>query len=337
MIRRIRFINNAVKPKSMSDKIVSLRSIELVEDVFDEYDVERQPKQRYSPTDLQELAQGAKGMFVHSENEFDRSFFENVDTIEAIGKPGTGVDNFDLEAATDEGVMVLHTPGMNAVAVAEFTFGLMFSTLRKIPQATEHLRQGGWRSPDWWGTELRNKTVGLVGLGQAGSGVAKRLSGFEIELVATDPYVSEERANELGTELVELEELFARSDVVSIHTPLNEETRAMIGKEELALMDESSYLLNTARAEIVERSALVDALEQDSIAGAGLDVYWTEPPEPSDPLLDMDNVVATPHLAGATYEARLNMLSTTAEDLVTVLEEGTVSPEHVANPNVLDS
>lgn len=320
----------------MSDKIVSLRSIEQVEGVFDEYDVERQPKQSYSAENLQELARGADGMFVHSENEFDRSFFENVDTVKAIGKPGTGVDNFDLEAATDEGVMVLHTPGMNAVAVAEFTFGLMFSTLRRIPQSTEHLREGGWRSPDWWGTELRNKTVGLVGLGQAGSGVAKRLSGFEIDLVATDPYISEERANDLGAELVDLEELFTRSDVVSIHTPLTEETEGMVGEEELALLDESSYLINTARAGIVERAALVDALERDAIAGAGLDVYWTEPPESSDPLLHMDNVVATPHLAGATYEARVNMLSTTAEDLITVLEGGTVPTGRVANPDVLN-
>lgn len=319
----------------MSDKIVSLRSIEMIEDVFEDYEVERHPKQRYDAEKLQELAHEADAMFVHSENEFDRSFFENAN-LKVIGKPGTGVDNFDLEAATDEGVTVLHTPGMNAVAVAEFTLGLLISVLRDIPQSTEHLREGGWRSPDWWGTELRDKTVGLVGLGEAGSEVAKRLAGFEVDLLAMDPYVSEQRATDLGAELVDLEELLANSTVISLHVPLTEETQGMIGEEELALMDESSFLINTARASIVDKSALISALEQDEIAGAALDVHWSEPPDSSEPLLHMSDVIATPHIAGATHECRLNMLSTTAKNLIRVLEGESVSAEYVANPDVLD-
>lgn len=320
----------------MSYDILSTRSIDRVESAFDDIDVHVVEKRKYNSEELQEHVGRARGLFVHSENEYDEALIKNAPNLEAIAKPGSGIDNIDVEKATDEGVVVLHTPGMNAVAVSEFTVGAILSHLRRIPAAEEHLESGGWRSQDWWGSELRGKTVGIVGLGAAGSETAKRLRPFCEKLLAYDPYISDEQAEEVGAELVPLDELLSNSDVVSLHVRLTPETRHLIGTDEFEQMKESVLLVNTSRGEVVEREALHRALDEELIGGAVLDVFHDEPPSPDDSVLGRENTLATPHLAGATTETRTQMLNVTAENLIAVLEGRDVDLEYVANPDVLE-
>lgn len=319
----------------MSFDILSTRSIDRVKTAFDGIDVRVIEKRRYEPGELRDHVDGARGLFVHSENDYDAALIREAPNLKAIAKPGSGIDNIDVETATEEGVVVLHTPGMNGVAVAEFTVGAILAHLRKIPAAQEHLEAGGWRSPKWWGTELRGKTTGIVGLGAAGSETAKRLQPFCEEFLAYDPYVSEERFDELGAESTSLNRLLEESDVVSLHVRLTPETRHLIGADEFARMNETALLVNTSRGEVVEREALYRALEEASIGGAVLDVFYEEPPVPDDPVLGRENALATPHLAGATMETRTRILNVTAENLVAILDGRDVDPQYVANPNAL--
>ncbi|MFB6160141.1 MAG: hydroxyacid dehydrogenase [Haloferacaceae archaeon] len=317
-------------------RLLTLRGIEPVAETFADLDVVEVPKAKYTTDELVEHAEGAHALFVHSENTFDREFFERVPSVRVVGKPGSGIDNIDIEAATDHGVTVTHTPGMNAMAVGEYTVGMTIALQRNITTGEDHVRDGGWRSKAWWGTELVDKTVGVVGLGAAGSETAARFRPFCEELVAFDPYVDQERADEVGAELVGFEELLERSHVVSLHVRLNDETRGMIDADALDLMDEDAVLVNTSRGEVVERDALLDALREGAIGGAALDVFHEEPPSPDDELFDLDDVLATPHLAGASTETRLRMLRTTAEAVVDLLDGESIDEDLVANPETLD-
>jgi D-3-phosphoglycerate dehydrogenase len=206
----------------------------------------------------------------------------------------------DLPAATEHGVLVLHTPGRNAVAVAELTLGLMLMLARRVLQADRLVRSGGWDSPlcavHWGSLELAGKTAGLIGLGAVGREVARRLQALDVEVLAHDPYV---RNQVFAKNLVSLEELLRRSDLVSVHCASTAETRGLIGAQELALMKPTAFLINTARAAIVDEAALIEALQAGRIAGAALDVFSVEPLPPHHPLLELDNVILTPHIGGA--------------------------------------
>ena len=319
----------------MNHEVLSTRSIDRVETAFADVDTTVIPKRRYEREELISRIGEARGLFVHSENTFDDVVIDRAPNLEAIAKPGSGIDNIDLDAATEAGVVVLHTPGMNAVAVAEFTIGAILTRLRRLPEAQDRLVEGGWRSQDWWGTELRGKTVGIVGLGAAGMETAKRLDPFCEEFLVHDPYVDDDRVAAIGGESVSLEEVLSASDLVSLHVRLTPETRGMIGAEELATLGPDSYLVNTSRGPVVEREALVEALDSGTIAGAVLDVFHEEPPDADDPVLDQDTALTTPHLAGATTETRTRMLNVAAENLVAVLDGRDVPTEYVANPSVL--
>ncbi len=320
----------------MAEKIVSFRSVDRIESTFDPVTLEVVPKERYTDAELASHAAGADGLFVHSENDYTAPLFEAVPSLRVIGRPGSGLDNIDLEAATEHGVVVLFTPGMNAIAVSEFVVGAVISHIRALPTAADHVRSGGWRSPDWWGTEIRNKTVGIVGLGAAGYETAKRLKPFDIELLVADPYVDQARIDDLGGTRVDLPELLSASDFLSLHVRLTDETRHMIDADAFEQMKETAVLINTARGAVVDHNALVDALTADQIGGAVIDVYPSEPPAPTDPLFDCENASVTPHLAGATVETRTQMLETTAKNMLRVLEGEAVDLEYVANPDVLD-
>lgn len=319
----------------MSHRILSTRSIDRVEGAFDGVDVEVAEKKRYTAAELVELVGDADGLFVHSENEFDADLIDRAPNLRAIAKPGSGIDNIDVEAATDAGVVVLHTPGMNAVAVSEFTVGAILAHYREIPAAEDHLETGGWRSQAWWGTELRGKTVGLVGLGATGFETAKRIAPFCEEILVHDPYVDDERIDAVGGSRRSKEALVAESDVVSLHVRLTPDTRGLIGEAELDAMGEDALLVNTARGAVVEEEPLIDAVESGSIGGAVLDVFHEEPPDPDHPLVGHPDVLATPHLAGATVETRTRMLNVTARNLVAVLDGEPVDQEYVANPETL--
>lgn len=317
-------------------KVVSFRSIERISDEFGGLSVQREPKRRYTEAELIDRAAGADALFVHSENDYTAAVFDGVPELRAIGKAGSGIDNIDVDAATERDIAVLHTPGMNGVAVAEFTVGAIVSLARNLHAAENHLLEGGWRSQEWWGTELRDKTVGIVGLGAAGFETARRLVPFDVELLVADPYVSQERIDEVGATRVPLEELLQRVDIVSLHVRLTDETEGMIGPAEFDLLDDTALLVNTSRGAVVDRTALRDALETDSIGGAALDVFHEEPPDPDDPILERENVLATPHLAGATVETRERMLATTARNVRRVLNGEPVAEEYLANPDALE-
>ena len=319
----------------MMQKIVSFRSVDRIADAFAGVSLDVLLKARYRTDELVAHAQEADGLFVHSENDYTRSLFESVPTLRVIGRPGSGLDNIDLEAATDHNVVVVFTPGMNAVAVAEFVVGRLLSHIRTFETASTHLREGGWRSPDWWGTELRGKTVGIVGLGAAGLETARRLAPFGVEFVVADPYVSDDRIEEIGGTRVDRSELLAVSDVVSLHVRLTDETRHLIDAAALEQMKETAILVNTARGAVIDHDALVSALAARTIGGAILDVFPEEPPAPDDTIFDFDTVSLTPHLAGATVETRTEMLRTTAENMRRVLDGKTVDERFIANPDAL--
>lgn len=320
----------------MSHEIVSTRSIAWVDDAFDDIETKVVEKKRYDSAELSEIVADARGLFVHSENDFNATVIENAPNLEVIAKPGSGIDNIDIDTATEAGVVVLHTPGMNAVAVAEFTVGAILSHLRKIPAAQDHLKAGGWRSPDWWGGELRGKTIGIIGLGAAGGETAKRFRPFCEEILVYDPYVDDEQLAGVGAERVELDDLLTRSDVVSIHVRLTPETKGLIDERSVDLMKDDAILVNTARGAVVDYDAVVAALDTGTLGGAVLDVFHDEPPDLDGSLVGREDVLTTPHLAGATTETRRQMLNVTAENLAAVLRGDAVDRLYVANPDVLE-
>lgn len=223
--------------------------------------------------------------------------------MKIIARHGVGYDNVDIETATQEGICVTNTPAVNAQAVAEYTFGLILSLTRKITSADTVMKSGGWRKKEYWGIELKGKIMGIIGFGHIGSKVAILAKGFGMRVLACDPYVSQNKASPVGVELVDMDSPLVKSDVVSLHVNLSEQTKGLIGKRELARMKKRAYLINVARGEVVDEKALYEALKNGSIAGAALDVFKEEP------LLDysivkLPHVLATPHIAAWTEEAR---------------------------------
>jgi D-3-phosphoglycerate dehydrogenase len=244
---------------------------------------------------------------------------ENAPTLKVVSMHGVGVDHIDLQAASRLGIVVANCLGSNDQSVADLTLGLMISAARDIPRADGALRQGGWGS--FQGRELWNKTLGLVGLGYVGRAVARRALGFDMKILAYDPYVDPQRAGLSALSFVALDELIRESDFISLHAPLTEETRHMIGAAQFAAMKPGAYLINTARGGLVDEQALYQALSSGQIAGAALDVYAAEPPAGS-PLLKLDNIVLTPHIAAHTQEAIERMSVMAARNVLLALQGG---------------
>jgi len=316
-------------------RLVAVHDVDLVAETFSDLDVVRVPKDRYTTAELADRAAGATALFVHSENEYGADLFDALPDLRVVGKPGSGVDNIDLEAATERGITVTHTPGMNADAVGEFAVGMLVSLLRGIGPSERHLREGGWRSPAWLGRELRDETVGILGLGATGTATAERLRPFGPDLLVHDPYVDAARADAVGADLVGFEDLLERSSVLSVHVRLTDETRGMVDADALARLGADGVLVNTARGAAVDRDALYDALREGRLAGAALDVFHDEPPAPDDPVFGFENVLATPHVAGAGQPTRVETLETTADSVVRVLAGDPVDEGLVANPETL--
>jgi D-3-phosphoglycerate dehydrogenase len=244
---------------------------------------------------------------------------ENAPTLKVVSMHGVGVDHIDLQAASRLGIVVANCLGSNDQSVADLTLGLMISAARDLPRADGALRQGGWGS--YQGHELWNKTLGLVGLGYVGRAVARRALGFDMKILAYDPYVDPQRAGLPALSFVALDELIRESDFISLHSPLTEETRHMIGAAQFAAMKPGAYLINTARGGLVDEQALYQALSSGQIAGAALDVYAAEPPAGS-PLLKLDNIVLTPHIAAHTQEAIERMGVMAARNVLLALQGG---------------
>jgi len=273
---------------------------------------------------LREAVADAAALIVRSGTEVTRELLAAAGELVIVGRAGIGVDNIDIGAATDEGVVVANAPEGNVRAAAEHTVAMTFATARSIPQAHAQLSAGEWAKGDYLGAELDGKTLGVVGLGRVGQEVAKKLDSLGMEIVAYDPYISEERARRIGAELVDLETCLSRSRFLTIHTPLTPETEGMIGAEELAAL-EGGYLVNVGRGGIVDEAALAAAVADGTVAGAALDVFAEEPLPADSPLLDVEGVVVTPHLGAATEAAQENVAVSTAEQVVAALADEPVA------------
>jgi D-3-phosphoglycerate dehydrogenase len=265
----------------------------------------------------------ADALIVRSATRVTAAVLERATKLRVVGRAGVGVDNVDLDAATRRGVLVMNTPGGNAPSVAEHTLALLLSLARKIPALDSAMHAGRWEKPKGQGTELRGKTLGLVGLGRVGAEVARRARALEMHVLACDPFLTEDTAREAGVILVPLDQLLAESDFLSLHTALVPETERMINAANLAKTKRGAYLVNTARGELVDEAALADALRSGQLAGAGLDVFAVEPPKDS-PLLSLSNLVATPHVAGSTAEAQEEVGTLIAQQVRDFLADGVV-------------
>ena len=257
-------------------------------------------------------------LVVRSETRVTAPIIDAGRKLRVVGRAGVGVDNIDVPAATRRGILVVNAPRGNIVAAAEHTVALLFSLARWVPQADASVKRGEWTRSKFIGTEIRGKTLGVVGLGNVGSEVAKRAHGLEMEVIAYDPVVSVERAELFNVALVTLPELLERADFVTVHVPLVESNRNLIGAPELARMKPTAFLVNTARGGIVDESALCAALQSGQIAAAAADVFVTEPPG-ANPLLALPNFIATPHIGASTAEAQVSVAFDVAEEVAAVL------------------
>ncbi len=278
-----------------------------------------------SPDELREAVADASAIVVRSGTKVDAGVIDAAPRLQVIGRAGIGVDNIDLEAATRRGIVVVNAPQSNTLSAAEHTMALMLALCRHIPEADRSMHAGEWKRSAFVGVELADKTLGIIGLGRIGSLVAQRSLAFGMRLLAYDPYVSSDRARQMSVELVSLEELCRRADVITIHLPKTPETVGLINKERIALMKPSVLIVNTARGEIVDESALASALHEGRIAGAAIDVYSKEPPGPDHPLLTAPNTILTPHLGATTAEAQDKAGKSVAEQVVAVLR-GELAP-----------
>ncbi len=273
-------------------------------------------------TQLLETLPGYDALIVRSATKVTAEVIRAGAKLRVIGRAGTGVDNIDVEAATQHGIIVVNAPAANSVAAAELTIGFIMALARRLPQANASLQSGKWERTKFMGFEVRGKTLGLVGLGRIGTEVARRARGLEMTVLAYDPVVSTDRATQLGVSLTTLDDVLAQSDFVSVHVPLIDSTRHIINATRLAQMKPTAYLLNAARGGIVDEAALADALERRVIAGAALDVFEQEPPS-SSPLLGHANLIVTPHLGASTVEAQALAGVDVAEGVLVALAGGT--------------
>ncbi|MEM1578303.1 MAG: phosphoglycerate dehydrogenase [Archaeoglobaceae archaeon] len=255
-------------------------------------------------------------LIVRSQIKVDRDILERARSLKIIARAGVGVDNIDLETATQKGVIVVNAPGGNTVSTAEHAIALMFAVARKVPQAYLSMKSKKWDRKRFLGFELRGKTVGIIGLGRVGYEVAKRCKALEMNVIAYDPYISVERAQKIGVKLVNLQTLLKESDIITIHVPKTKETVGLIGKKEIELMKKDVIIINTARGGIIDEKALVEGLESGKIWGVGIDVYEKEPPDFESPIFKFENVVTTPHIAASTREAQLIVGKIIAEDII---------------------
>jgi len=264
----------------------------------------------------------ADGLIVRSATHVNSELLEHAPILRVVGRAGVGVDNIDVDAATHRGVLVMNTPGGNAVSVAEHTLALLLALARGVPQSNAAIQAGRWEK-SVSGVELRGKTIGLVGLGRVGTEVARRARALEMKVVAHDPYVTPAAARELDVELLPLDELLQRSDVISLHTSLGPATEKMINAAAIAKMKRGARLINCARGELIDEAALAEALRAGHLAGAAVDTFAVEPPKNS-PLIGLPNLIATPHIAGSTAEAQEEVGTLIAQQVRDYLADGLI-------------
>jgi D-3-phosphoglycerate dehydrogenase len=276
------------------------------------------------PPELAEKIGPYHGLIVRSASTVTAEVIAAAENLRVIGRAGVGVDNVNVDAATKRGIVVMNTPAGNNITTAEHAISMMLALARSIPQATASMKSGKWEKSRFTGSEVFNKTLGILGIGNIGSLVAERALGLKMRVIAYDPFISQQAAQRLGVELVSVDDLYARSDFISVHTPLNAETRGLVGATAFAKMKKGVRIINCARGGIVDEEALVAAINEGKVDGAAIDVFVKEPPPPDDPLLKLDQVIFTPHLGAATTEAQLNVAIAIAHQVVNYLTRGVI-------------
>lgn len=275
----------------------------------------------------------ADGLIIRSATRADAALINAAPRLKAIARAGVGVDNVDLEAATAGGIAVMNTPDGNTIATAEFAFGLMLALARHIPQAYDSMQAGKWDRKSYMGVELRGKTLGVVGFGRIGRAVAKRALAFDMRVIASDPYIPADIAEDMGVELVDLDTLYAQADFITLHSVITDETREMINHDTLLKMKPGVRIINAARGALINEADLAEAIKSGQVAGAALDVYSEEPPPAGHPLIGLPGVIDTPHLAASTDEAQVAVAVEAANLIVDALINGQY--KNVVNPVVL--
>ena len=294
------------------------------------YEVDYKPD--ISPNELLKIIGQYDALMVRSRTKVTKEVIEAGKNLKVIARAGVGVDNIDVAAATERRIPVVNAPASLTTSVAELTLGHMLSLARQIPRANAGMKAGKWEKKAFMGTELKGKTLGLVGIGRIGAEVCRLCQAFGMDVIAYDPYLTAEAISKMGAEKVDLDDVLKRADYVSIHVPKTPETEGMIGIEALRLMKPTAYLVNCSRGGLVDEDALVRALKEGMIAGAALDVFKDEPPTGS-PLLELENVVLTPHIGGSTEEGQSRASPDAAEGVIAVLSGK--RPKYIVNPEVL--
>lgn len=292
--------------------------------IFKAEGVDVDVKTGLTPEAIKEIIGDYDGLVIRSATKVTADLLEAAGRLKVVGRAGIGLDNVDIPAATKKGVVVMNTPGGNVVTTAEHAIALMMAVARNIPQGTQSLKAGRWDKKHLQGRELTGKTLGVIGLGKIGSVVADRARGLKMHVVVHDPVIAPEMVSKQGFEPVSLEELYSRSDFITVHVPKNPNTANMISQEAFGRMKDGVMLINCARGGIVDETALCDALQAGRVARAALDVFETEPPPADHPLLAMDSVIATPHLGASTLEAQTNVAVAIANQIVAYLKHNNI-------------
>ncbi|MDR3222525.1 MAG: phosphoglycerate dehydrogenase [Methanobrevibacter sp.] len=288
---------------------------------------------KISHEDLIKTINKYDGIIIRSRTKLTKDVIDKADNLKIIARAGVGVDNVDLNAATDKGIMVVNTAESTTITVAEYTMGLILAVARKISISDKSVKDGKWEKSKFLGNELKNKTLGVVGMGRIGSQVVSRCKAFEMDAIVYDPYLQEKVAEDMGVELTDLETVLKEADVITIHVPLTSQTKHLISEKEFKLMKNSAFIVNCARGGIIDEEALYHGLKNNEIAGAALDVYENEPPEDSK-LFNLDNVVLSPHIAASTQEAQRDAAIIAADEVTQVFKGKT--PKNVLNLPIVD-
>ena len=258
-------------------------------------------------------------LIVRSETKVTKSIIEAGSNLKVIGRAGVGVDNIDIQSATSKGIAVVNSPTGNTIAAAEHAFALMLSLSRRIPEANQTMKEGKWNRSSFMGAQLQDKTLGVIGLGKVGVEVVKRANAFGMKILGYDPYISNELAKSLSVNLVELDEIYKNSDFITLHIPLLESTKGLIGLNELKKMKPTTQIINAARGGLIDEDALYEALANNIISGAAVDVFVDEPTQ-NQKLVDLPNLVSTPHLGASTSEAQVEVALEVVQEVLDVLD-----------------
>ena len=293
---------------------ISPKGIELLQKEFEVVVKDKLPAE-----ELLEIIPQFDAIMVRSASKVTKEVIDRATNLKIIGRAGVGVDNIDIPAATARGIIVINSPGGNTIAATEHTMAMMLAMSRNIPIANETMQKGEWNRKKYVGVELRGKTLGVIGMGRIGSGVAKRALAFEMNVLAYDPYINEERAQALGVKVATFDEVIENADFITVHMPLTPDTKGMIGMEQMKKMKKGVRLVNCARGGIIVEEDLAEAVKQGIVAGAAIDVYTKEPVTKDHPLVGVPGIVLTPHLGASTVEAQIGVSVDVAKGILAAL------------------